>query len=75
MAADNPERPGSRSREEIAPGVRSLHIELAARRLGAAAHILYYCRGRLESGGPAVIILRVLYEGMEPLRHLTPESP
>ena len=66
MVADNPERPGSISRSQIAPDVRLLHLELAAGRAGAASHCLYYATGRLSNGAVGTIILRVLSEGMEP---------
>jgi toxin ParE1/3/4 len=75
MIADDPERPGSRQRDDLAPGVRSFHLEIAARRRGAASHVLYYLRGRLDSGSEGVIVARVLYDGMEPLRHLSRTLP
>jgi toxin ParE1/3/4 len=68
MAAEAPERPGSVGRPELSEGVRSFHLELAARRRGAASHILYYRRGHLNDGSEGVIILRVLHERMEPAR-------
>jgi toxin ParE1/3/4 len=68
MAAENPGRLGSLDRSEISPGVRLLHLELAAGRRGAAAHCLYYMRGRLSDGSTGAIVLRVLHERMEP-RH------
>ncbi|MGA3399546.1 MAG: type II toxin-antitoxin system RelE/ParE family toxin [Acetobacteraceae bacterium] len=73
--ADDPERPGSRQRDDLAPGLRSLHLEIAARRRGAASHVLYYLRGRLDDGSEGVIVTRVLYDGMEPLRHLSRDLP
>jgi toxin ParE1/3/4 len=66
MIADDPERPGSVDRSELAPGVRFLHLELAAGRRGGAAHGLYYSTGRLSDGSIGTIILRVLHEHMEP---------
>lgn len=75
MIADNPERPGSRQRDELGPGVRSFHVELAARRLGAAAHLLYYHLALLDHGHEAVMVLRVLHEGMDPARHIARELP
>jgi len=75
MVAENPERPGSRQREELAQSVRSLHVELAARRRGAASHVLYYFRGQLDDGREGVVIARVLDDRMEPLRHLTRDLP
>jgi toxin ParE1/3/4 len=75
LAADRPDRPGSRSREELAAGLRSFHIEMAARRRGAGAHVVYYLRERLEDGHDGIVVVRVLHERMEPLRHLTRELP
>lgn len=66
MVAENPDRPSSLDRSELAPGVRLLHLELAARRRGAAAHCLYYMKGKLSDGSTGTIILRVLHEHMEP---------
>jgi toxin ParE1/3/4 len=75
MVAENPERPGSRQRDELASGVRSFHVELAARRRGAASHVLYYIREHLDDGREGVVIARVLHDRMEPLRHLTRGLP
>jgi toxin ParE1/3/4 len=61
MIAENSDRPGSRERRDLGAGIRSFHLELAAGRRGAASHILYYLRGRLESGSEGVIIVRVLH--------------
>lgn len=66
MVGDNPERGGSIDRSEIASGVRLFHLELAAGRSGAASHCLYYTTGMMSNGGIGTIILRVLYEHMEP---------
>ena len=71
MVAKEPDRPGSRDRRDLGAGIRSFHLELAAGRRGAASHILYYLRGRLDAGGEGVIIARVLHEGMEPTRHIS----
>jgi toxin ParE1/3/4 len=75
MVAANPDRPGSRGRDDLAVGLRSFHVELASRRRGSASHVLYYLRGRLDGGRDGVIIARVLHERMEPLRHLTRDLP
>lgn len=71
MVGENPDRPGSRPRDDLAPGMRSFPVELAARRRSAAAHILFYVCGRLDEGSEGSIIVRVLHIGMEPARHLT----
>lgn len=68
LVADEPSRPGSVAREELAPGVRSLHLDIAARRRGGAAHCLYYVTARIPDGTDGVVIVRVLHERMEP-RH------
>ena len=74
MVAADPMRRGSRPRDDVAAGVRSFHIELAARRRGAAAHLLYYAQGQLDDGREGVIILRVLHERMDPGRHIGENS-
>ncbi len=70
MAAEAPERPGSRRRDDLAAGILSFHVEIAARRRGAAVHVVYYLRGPLNDGRDGVIVARLLHERMEPLRHL-----
>jgi toxin ParE1/3/4 len=71
LVAAEPARPGSRRRDDLGPGIRSFHVELAARRRGAASHILYYLQARLEGGDEGIVIARVLHQSMEPARHLT----
>jgi len=70
MIAEAPERPGSWDRCDLAEGVRSFHVEHAAGRRGAAAHVLYYLRGTLDNGRDGVVIARVLHERMDPARHV-----
>lgn len=70
MVAAEPMRPSSMERAEMGKGVRSFHLELAAKRRHGASHILYF----LETSGPhgerELVILRVLHESMEPKRRL-----
>ncbi|MDN5927204.1 MAG: hypothetical protein L0I29_09030, partial [Hyphomicrobiales bacterium] len=68
LVSDDPARPTSLERSELAPGVRLLHLEISSGRRGGAAHCLYYMEGRLSDGSTGVIVLRVLHERMEP-RH------
>ncbi|MET3580870.1 toxin ParE1/3/4 [Mesorhizobium robiniae] len=68
LVSEDPDRPGSIERAELAAGVRLLHLEIAARRRGGAAHCLYYMKGRLSDETIGVIVVRVLHERMEP-RH------
>ncbi len=71
LVVETPERPGSRRRDDLGPGIRSFQVELAARRRGAASHILYYMLTRVEDGSDGIVIARVLHKSMEPARHLT----
>jgi toxin ParE1/3/4 len=70
MVAENPTRPSSLDRSDIRPDVRSLHLELAARRRGGAAHKLYFTTMTGADEVPEVVVLRVLHERMEPKRPL-----
>lgn len=69
--AAEPESPTTRARSELAPGLRSLHLQYSraeARRakVKRPPHILYY-----RVIAPDVIeIVRVLHERMDPSRHL-----
>jgi toxin ParE1/3/4 len=74
LAATEPFRPGSRARDELGTGIRSFHVELAARRRGAASHLLYYLPADGPSGANGIVILRILHEAMEPRRHLGAEQ-
>jgi toxin ParE1/3/4 len=66
MIGDEPLRPSSKARDELGPAVRSFHTEIAAGRTGAASHVLYYIPGELDDGTQGAIVLRVLWDGMEP---------
>ena len=75
LVAEAPERPGSRPREEFGPGVRSFHIERAAQRRGAAAHVLFYrIEQQYADGSADILVLRVLHERMDPTRHIGDED-
>ena len=66
LVGEDPMRPGSKTRDELGQSVRSFHLDIAARRKGAASHVLYYLPRDLEDGMRAAVILRVLWDGMEP---------
>lgn len=65
MVAQQPARPASWERHDIADGVRSFHVEHAAGRRGAASHMLFY---RTDDLG--VTILRVLHQSMDAGSHV-----
>lgn len=70
IAAD-PEGPTTRNRNDLLPGVRSVHLrhaqrERRARSVRQPVHVIYY-----RIGQPGVVeIVRVLHERMEPSQHL-----
>lgn len=74
MIAESPLRPGSRQRNDLTPGLRSFHIELAAGRRGAASHVLYYLPDDASSTEQKIVIVRVLYDGMEPGLHFLDDT-
>lgn len=63
---NGPEAPGSKARDEIMPGVRTLHVARNGRR---GRHFLIY-----KTSGSSIVILRVLHDSMELARHLPGES-
>lgn len=74
MVAAEPERGGSWDRGIVVPGLRAFHLEHAAGKRGAAAHMLYYAVERLPDGSPCIVILRLLHESMEPKLHIARTS-
>ena len=70
MIADNPSRPACIDRGDIRKGLKSFHLEFAAKRRRGAAHMLYFTEMRDATGAPEVVVLRVLHEAMEPKRRL-----
>lgn len=70
LLAEDPHRPASRGRDELRPGVRSMHLSRAAERRHAAAHVIYYHLAARAGGRQDLVVLRVLHERMEPLRRL-----
>jgi toxin ParE1/3/4 len=66
MVAENPFRPTSKDRADIRPGVRSLHLQIAAGRKGGASHIIYF---RLSESN-VVVVARILGDEMEPKRRV-----
>ena len=70
LIATEPRRIGSKARDELRSGLRSFHLDRAAGRHGASAHMLYYVEGFLEDGAPGVTILRILHHHMDPERHV-----
>jgi toxin ParE1/3/4 len=71
MIAENPARTGSQSQDDLAAGLRSFHLEVAARRHGAASHIVYYRLARVADDAEGLVVVRVLHERMDPVRRVT----
>jgi toxin ParE1/3/4 len=70
MVGADPTRPSSRTRDELAKGVRSFHVALASRRRSVASHVLYYIPREFDDGALGALILRVLWDGMAPGLHI-----
>lgn len=70
MIADDPSRPACIDRDDIRKGLKSFHLEFAAKRRGGGAHMLYFMEMRDATGSREVVVLRVLHEAMEPKRRL-----
>lgn len=68
--ADEPKRPSSHARDELGRGVRSYHLQFAARRRSGASHIIYYWVSSPMDGECELIILRVLADRMDPARRV-----
>lgn len=64
---NGPVAPGSANREEIMPGLRSLHV---SRRGRSGRHFVLY----RPTEGNVVEVLRILHDAMELSRHLRKES-
>ncbi|WP_442581578.1 type II toxin-antitoxin system RelE/ParE family toxin [Mesorhizobium sp. ASY16-5R] len=70
--ADEPQRPASKARDELGQGMRSFHLQFAARRRGGASHVIYY---RVSSTGEdELIVVRVLADRMDPTRRVKSAS-
>lgn len=59
---DGPDIPGARTRDEIQPGIRTLHI---ARHGLAGRHFVVF-----RAAGSAIDVLRLLHDSMDLPRHL-----
>ena len=66
LVAHDPFRPSTRAREELAPGLRSIHLQAIAGRRGGASHVLFYAVVEDTHVEPAILVVRVLHEAMEP---------
>ena len=68
--AGDPYGIGSKARADLGEGLRSFHIGNAARRRGAAAHVLYYRPTTFADGEAGILIARILHDRMDPERHI-----
>ncbi|MGE0282140.1 MAG: type II toxin-antitoxin system RelE/ParE family toxin [Rhizobiaceae bacterium] len=69
--AKDPKRPASKPQDEFGPGIRSFHLQFAARRQGGASHVVYYKINSMDDGRVELLILRVLPDRMDPKRRVT----
>ncbi|WP_379956170.1 type II toxin-antitoxin system RelE/ParE family toxin [Dongia sedimenti] len=69
LVAQDPQRLGSASRDDLAPDLRSFAVSHAAGRAGAAAHVVYYRREAMRDGSPGIVVIRILHSHMDAGRH------
>ena len=62
-----PDAPGSAPRDEILPGLRSLHVARQGRR---GRHFIMY----RASNGNTIDIVRILYDGLELANHIPDQA-
>jgi toxin ParE1/3/4 len=67
--AEEPLCVGSKSCEELRPGLRSLHVARIAARQSSAAHIVYYSAAKAGETW-SVAVIRVLHDRMNPELHI-----
>jgi toxin ParE1/3/4 len=65
--ADGPDVAGSKARDEIMPGIRTLHV---ARRGRRGRHFLMY----RTAARSTIEIMRILHDGMDLERHIPPAA-
>ncbi|ARN80730.1 type II toxin-antitoxin system RelE/ParE family toxin [Methylocystis bryophila] len=68
--AEDPLRPSSVDASWIREGVRLYHLDHAAGRRHGAAHLLFYKIAKGRGEVCELVVLRVLYERMQPKRRL-----
>jgi toxin ParE1/3/4 len=67
MLRQAPLGPRTRARDDLAPGLRVLHMRRAGQR---GRHLLIFRVAEPDT----VTVLRVLHDAMDPVRHLPPEG-
>ncbi|WP_370640107.1 type II toxin-antitoxin system RelE/ParE family toxin [Aurantimonas sp. HBX-1] len=65
---------GTADRDDIGPGVRSLHIDTVATRRGSASHSLYFL-STIDGTERVAVVLRVLHNRMEPRSRVASAIP
>jgi toxin ParE1/3/4 len=70
LIADEPNRAASKARTDIGSGVRSFHLQLAAKRQGGASHVIYYRVDGRSGNQQELVVLRLLADRMEPRRRV-----
>lgn len=65
LLAEDPLRASSRERPEVSSGLRSFHLAIAARKVSAAVHVMFYRLVSDDRGERAVLLVRVLHQSMD----------
>lgn len=70
MIATDPLRPSCRSHNDLAAGIRSMHLDHVRGRSGSAAHLVFFVEKTAPDGVQEIVVIGVLHERMIPRRHL-----
>jgi len=70
MIVDDPTRPACRPQDDVAVGVKSMHLEHVLARRGSAAHLIFFIENAAPDREMEIVVIGVLHEKMIPRRHL-----
>lgn len=70
LIAENPSRPACRPHDDVARGVKSMHLEHVRTKRGSASHLIFFIEQKSTNGGDEIVVLGVLHERMIPRRQL-----
>jgi len=68
LLGNGPEPPQSKARDDITPGLRTIHVTRRGRR---GRHFVCY---RTMQDHNIILVVRILHDGMDLARHLPPQS-
>ena len=70
LIVENPSRPVCRRHDDLALGVKSMHLEHVQAKRGSASHLLFFIEQKSADGTDEIVVLGLLHERMIPRRQL-----